>query len=173
MVSSPDHRRWYVFRSKPHREAALSQISRRMGLEVFYPTLLVRPVNPRAATEVPFFPGYLFVHAELEKLGESCFRFMPFSQGLVTIGGEAAAMPEHEIHAIRRTVERIWNQGYCEPLFTPGEQIMVTEGVFEGYEGVVDLQLSGKERVRVLLKMLNQRYAPVELSVHGIKRLEI
>ena len=34
--------------------------------EVFYPCLRIHPVNPRSRKIVPYFPGYLFVEADLE-----------------------------------------------------------------------------------------------------------
>jgi transcriptional antiterminator RfaH len=37
----------------------------------------VRPVNPRARKTRPYFPGYLFVQADLAAVGLVEFRWMP------------------------------------------------------------------------------------------------
>jgi hypothetical protein len=62
--------RWYAVQTHPNREfmaeGALAAIE---GIETFLPTLHVKPVNPRSRTERPFFPGYLFVCADLSALG--------------------------------------------------------------------------------------------------------
>lgn len=70
--------RWHVLRSKPRKEAALARYARSNGHEVFYPTIPVKPVNPRASKIKPYFPGYLFVQtslAELESLPFAGCRF--------------------------------------------------------------------------------------------------
>jgi len=64
---------WYALRSKPHKEeAVLHQVVTR-GYEVFYPRLRVKPVNPRARKIQPYFPGYMFIHVDLEEAGLSTF----------------------------------------------------------------------------------------------------
>jgi hypothetical protein len=44
--------------------------------------------------------------------------------------------------------------------------------MFEGYEGIFDATLSGRQRVRVFLKMLNDRFVPVELDAGTIEKLK-
>ena len=46
----------------------------------------------------------------------------------------------------------------------------VREGAFEGYRALVDARLPGTERVRVLLKMLNDRYVPLEVDLELLER---
>ena len=58
-------------RSKPNKEMPLWHEIRARGVECFYPYLRVEPVNPRCRTIQPYFPGYLFVHADLEQIGFS------------------------------------------------------------------------------------------------------
>ena len=40
----------------------------------------------------------------------------------------------------------------------------------EGYQALYDARLPGTERVRVLLKMLNDRYVPLEVSMELIEK---
>ena len=40
----------------------------------------------------------------------------------------------------------------------------------EGYRALFDARLPGTERVRVLLKMLNDRYVPLEVGMELIER---
>ncbi len=40
----------------------------------------------------------------------------------------------------------------------------ITSGPFAGYEAIFDARLSGGERVRVLLTMLNDRHVPAEVG---------
>jgi transcriptional antiterminator RfaH len=157
--------RWYVLRSKPHKETALCRHSRSGGHEVFYPTIPLNPVNPRAAKVGPYFPGYLFVRTLIREVGESVFHWMPFSAGLVHVGGEPAAVPEATVRAIAARVREIWAAGGLElASFQRGARVIIREGAFEGYEAIFDARLPGTERARVLLKMLNDRFVPLEID---------
>lgn len=156
---------WYVLRSKPRKENSLLKYARSEGYKTYYPTLPAHPVNPRASKVKPYFPGYLFLQTDLAEVGESTFRWMPFSQGLVRIGGEPARLAGEVVQAIRARVEQIWQRGGqpFESRFQAGDQVQVTEGPFEGYRGIFDENLPGKARARVLLQMIHDRHLPVDL----------
>jgi len=164
--------RWHVLRSKPRKEAALARYARSNGHEVFYPTIPVKPVNPRASKIKPYFPGYLFVQTPLAELGESTFRWMPFSNGLVWLGGEPAVVPDPVVGVIMRRVEEIWEVGGLTfDGLKKGDRVLIQDGYFEGYQAIFDIRLPGSERVRVLLKMLSDRYVPVEIDEGLITRV--
>ena len=156
---------WYVLRSKPRKESSLCQFARSQGHEIFYPEIPAHPVNPRASTVKPYFPGYLFVRTRLREVGESTFRWMPFSQGLVYVGGEPASVPELVVAAVRQRVDQIWSAGGSAPeRFRRGERVVICEGAFAGYEGIFDERLPGKERARILLKMIHDRFVTMEVE---------
>jgi transcription antitermination factor NusG len=156
---------WYVLRSKPRRESALARYARSHGHEIFYPAIPVNPVNPRAAKIRPYFPGYMFLRTDLTAVGHSTFQWMPFSHGLVHIGGEAAKVPEPIVGAIRQRIGEIWQAGGLSyEKFKRGDWVLVRTGAFEGYQGIFDETLPGSQRVRILLKMLNDRFVPMEMD---------
>lgn len=163
---------WYVIRSKPRKEDAVWRQVQNSGYETYFPRLRVNPVNPRARKLRPYFPGYLFVNADLEEVGLSVFQWMPHSMGLVAFGGEPAVVPPHLIDSIRSRVEEI-NAAGGEVFdgLKSGDKIRISEGPFKGYEAIFDSRLPGSERVRVLLELLgNQRQVPVELNASYIQR---
>lgn len=162
---------WYAVHSHPHKEDALYRQAQMQGFEVFYPCVKVNPVNPRARKLRPYFPGYLFLHADLDQTGLSVFQWMPYSSGLIVFGGEPAPVPDALIAAIRRRVAEIGAAG-GETLdgMKSGDAVYIHDGPFAGYEAIFDLRLPGSERVRVLLKMLNERAVPVELRAGQIER---
>ena len=49
-----------------------------------------------------------------------------------------------------------------------GDKIAIHHGAFIGYEGVFDIQLSGTDRARVLLSLMDNRFVPVELHTNYI-----
>lgn len=162
---------WYVLRSKPSKELILWRELLARGVECFFPHLRVRPVNPRSRTIRPYFPGYLFLYTELEQLAASTFQWMPFSNGLVSFDDVPATVPLHLIEAIRRHVDAI-NAAGADPTagLRHGEVVVIKGGPFEGYEAIFDTRVSGIERVRVLLSLLNRRQVSIELPTAQIEK---
>ncbi len=163
---------WYVLRSKPWKEAALTKYARSAGHEVYYPSIPANPVNPRARKIVPYFPGYIFVRTQLGRAGRSVFHWMPFSQGLVCVGGEPAPVSDLILRPIMARVAEIWqSKGLQIQEYGSGDRVIIREGMFEGYRGIFDQYLTGSERVRVLLEMLNTRFVPLEVDVRLVEKL--
>jgi len=54
----------------------------------------------------------------------------------------------------------------------PGDKVRIHAGPFSGYEAVFDTRLPGEERVRVLLRLINdKRQLPVELKTSQIRKV--
>ena len=163
---------WYVMHSKPKKEALLCERLRIQGIEVYLPSIRVKPVNPRARKEQPFFPGYLFVHVDLEKISTSEFRWIPGSIGLVCYGGEPAYVGDSLIREIKKQIEEITDldNNYVDR-FRPGDSVVINDGPFATYKGMFDCRLSGSDRVRVLLELLRGQKMPLELSGRQLQLL--
>jgi len=164
-------RYWYAINSHPNKEEILWRNLLSQGIEVFYPRLRVTPVNPRSRKIRPYFPGYMFVRTDLEASGRSAFQWMPYAKGLVSAGGEPVSVSDGLIAAIRARVEQIEVAG-GEALvgLNPGDIVVIDDGPFEGYEAIFDVRISGTERVRVLLKLLNARQVSVELKAGSLRK---
>lgn len=163
---------WYVLRSKPNKEMALWRELTARGLESFYPQLRVRPVNPRSRKIRSYFPGYLFLHTDIEQVGTSTLQWMPFSSGIVSFDAAPAAVPDNLIQAIRRHVDAINAAGGEQFVnLKQGDVVVIQGGAFDGYEAIFDTRLAGTERVRVLLKLLRVRQMNLELPAEQIQRL--
>jgi transcription antitermination factor NusG len=162
---------WYTVHSHPNKEDLLWEQILARGFESFYPRIRVHPTNPRARKIKAYFPGYLFVRADLEASGLSVFQWMPFATGLVSFGGEPAPVPDPIIAGIRQRIAEIADAGGV--LFDglkSGDPVVIHSGPFSGYEAIFDVRLSGSERVRVLLKMLNERRVPLDLEAGQIEK---
>jgi transcription antitermination factor NusG len=162
---------WYALRSKPNKEMPLWREVSARGLECYYPQLQVCPVNPRSRKTRPYFPGYLFVRADLERVGASTFQWMPFALGLVSFGGEPAQVPDDLVQAIRRRSEQIGNgAGKRLEGLKPGDALMIRNGPFEGYQALFDAYLPGNERVRVFLNLLREQRMKLVLPAMQVER---
>jgi transcription antitermination factor NusG len=164
---------WYAVRSKPNKEDFLAGQLEAYGIEVFYPRIFVKTVNPRARKVRPYFPSYLFVHVDLEKVNLSTLRWMPGAVSLISFDGEPASVPDLLITAIERQIEQINSsrRNFIDDL-KPGDTILVQDGPFAGYEAIFDGRISGRDRVRVLLYFLQKRQVPIDLREQQIGRLK-
>lgn len=162
---------WYAIQSKPNKEDALYRQLLNQEFEVFFPRVQVNPVNPRAKKVKAYFPGYMFVHADLEVVGISTLQWMPFARGVVSFDHEPAAVPDHLLQAIRSRVGEV-NAAGGEVFdgLHKGDTVLIQDGPFAGYEAIFDLRLPGSQRVRVLIELLSQRQVPMELPVGQIRQ---
>ncbi len=162
---------WYALHSHPHKEEMLWKQVEANNIEVFYPRIRVSPVNPRSRKIRPYFPGYLFVRADLDEVGLSVFNWMPYATGLISFGGEPSTVSDALISAIKQRILQIEESG--GELFDglqSGDTVVIEDGPFAGYEAIFNLRLPGSERVRVLLKMLSDRNVPLELRAGQIRK---
>jgi transcription elongation factor/antiterminator RfaH len=162
---------WYAMRSKPNKEHFLAGQLESYGVEVYFPRIRVTPVNPRARKLRPYFPNYLFVHVDLDVVNVSDLRWMPGASGLVSFDGKPASVPDFLIAAVQRQVDHL-NVSSSNPIddLNAGDPVTIQEGPFAGYEAIFDTRISGQERVRVLLNLIQRRQMPLELEGRQIRR---
>ena len=162
---------WYAMHSKPRKEDLLWDQLLIRKIEAYHPRIKVQPVNPRARKVKPYFPGYVFVRVDLEQVNRSSLHWIPGTTGLVSFGGEPASVPDAMIRTIRHRVDAI-NANGGEQLegLQPGDPVVIQGGAFDGYEAIFDMKLSGSERVRVLLTLLQAQQKRLELPVGQIKK---
>jgi transcriptional antiterminator RfaH len=137
---------WYAMRSKPCKEDFLWKQLRAREIECFYPRTSVQSLNPRARAVRPYFPGYIFIHTNLEQTGLSALQWMPGAAGLGAFGGQPAWVPENLINAIRRRVDEInAASGVVLAGLQRGDPVVIREGPFAGYQAIFDARISGGE----------------------------
>jgi transcriptional antiterminator RfaH len=161
--------RWYAIQSKNQKEQLLCEQLRLREIELFFPQICVEPVNPRTRKLRPYFPGYVFGYVDLEQVGRSLLKWIPGAVGIVNFGGEPAAVSDLLIANIRKHLEMTnASVGQLSRGFQPGDIVNVNWGPFAGYEVIFDASLPGRDRVRVLLKMLENKQIHVELPADQI-----
>ena len=151
-------KQWYALQSKPQQENFLwGQLCMR-NIDAYYPRIRVQTVNPRSKKIKPYFPGYMFVNADLDQVGVSTIQWMPGVARMLSFGNEFAPIPDHLMQAIRERVDTI-NASDSEMFASlkQGDIVVLRSGVFAGYEAIFDTRLPGHDRVRVLLNLLENR----------------
>ena len=163
---------WYVLRSKPRKEDFVYGQLLARNIEAYFPKICVHPVNPRARKSKPYFPGYLFVHVDLKEKGLSVLQWLPGSIGFVAFGGEPACVPEALIRTIQKKIATM-NAAQKDAVdFHPGDEVLIQDGPFAGYRAIFRLSLPGSERVRVLLKFLEDQNMRLELPANQIAKYQ-
>jgi transcription antitermination factor NusG len=165
---------WYAVHCHTHKEAFVVQQLEMHGFTVFYPHLQVQPANPRSRAVRPYFPGYVFVQANIAEVGISRFQYLPHALGLVSFGGVPAEVPAPLLRAIAQHLETI-NAAGGELLMQlkPGDRVKIRSGPFAGYEALFDARLRDTDRVRVLLDMLGDQQIRLELRAGQIQGQQI
>ncbi len=166
--------RWYVLQSKPNNEQLICEQLRIREVDVYCPRIRVQPVNPRARKVIPYFPGYLFIRANLDVIGTSVLKWLPGAIRLVEFGGELAYVSDDFLYALRCRVDQV-NALEREPLkgLKSGDIVSIQAGPFAGYPAIFDSYLPGHERVRELLQMLRDRQVGLELSAGRIEYMRL
>jgi len=164
---------WYALHCNSRKEDLVAHQLVVHELDIYYPTIKVNPVNPRARKIQPYFPGYLFVRVDLETFGMALFRYLPFVIYIVSFGGVPAPVPAELLVAIDEQLDRLnLAGGEIFSRLQPGDQVVVRGTSFDGYEAIFDARINNSsDRVRVLIKLLGDRLVPIELPVGHLRPL--
>lgn len=174
--------RWYVLRTKPRQETRAQENLKAWGLETLLPVLPERRKNPRAQrVDVrALFPSYIFC-----RFTDDLFAKVKFTYGVayvVSFGGVAAAVDQSIIDGIREHTDeqgrvrllddlRDWNKpaGEVREELQAGDQVVIQSGPFTNMVGVLQKNIHGNERVRILLDVLGR--STVECRRGDVKKV--
>ena len=174
MAEEPTGAEWYAIQTKPHKEfMARDALARLDSVEPYLPTLHVDPVNPRSRKIRPFFPGYLFILADLQAVGLTTIRrTLGVVRMLGGIDDEPTTIPASLIEQIRQGVDASQHEEETTGLggFRHGDRVRITHGPFAGYEGMFDTRLGGKKRSQILIEFLG-RETRAEVDVRSLEKL--
>lgn len=164
---------WYVLRSKPHKEFLLFNQLAARNIECYFPRLKAHPVNPRAAKVKAFFPSYMFVNCDLDEVGMNAFKWMPYSQGLVCFDGIPAIVPDNIVIGLEKRIGHIYQgEESSKNGMKSGSAVVITNGPFTGYEGIFDSRLDDKERVKVLLNLVDNKRIQLKMDIGHLQPLK-
>src|SRR6185369_8793893 len=159
---------WYCGQTTVGRERSLNDALARIGVETFLPQVRdhfkrhkensdeISHYTKRGA----FFPGYLFA-----KLGEYEWSRVKLQLGVsvrvqwVNFGSGPIQVPGEWIEMLKagriEETEQVEERKY--PQIISGQMVEIVDGPLSGFHGVFDRELSGGERVVILINMLGAR----------------
>lgn len=148
-------RHWYVVRSKPRREEYAQDQLLRRGVETFLPRILEAGGQRVEPSVGPLFPGYLFARVDLGNQYNSVI-WAPGVRSFVAFGDVPAAVDPAVVDFLQ---ERCGSEGVVRVVrtFHDGDVVRIVRGPLGGLVGVVQGQVSGQARVRILMELLRRR----------------
>lgn len=146
---------WYAVSVKSHQERLVELNLQRLGVETFCPLLKQWKVIRRKQqmSTSPLFPGYLFARFRMEDQ----YRAVIYARGvrnIVAFGHTPAVIDEELIGAIK---SRLHNGCVIAPAstFRRGQVVRIQEGPLHGLEAIFEREMSGCQRVVLLLRALS------------------
>lgn len=166
--------KWYALRTfTSHEEKVKDSIlfeTKRLGLserviEVVIPQETVFEVrNGKRRTRVKnFLPGYILVHAVLDKKIFDVITGLPSVVSFVGRGNAAEALRQDEIDRIIGRVEERKDIQTMETSFQIGDPVKVIDGPFNSFSGTVKEVNNEKQKLKVEVGILGRK-TPVELD---------
>lgn len=157
---------WYVLRTKQYKERATQQRLESDGVTTYLPLLMQRPRPVVGSDVAPIFPCYLFVHADLR---HDFHRVASTPGVLCYVGGGAGPTPvDDAVITFLRSRESPDGLIHYDAL-PAGCNVRIVSGPFRGLSAVVERPVPARERVRILLDIL-QRRTPVELPERWLRQ---
>lgn len=158
-------RDWLVVATRRHKERAARMSLEQLGLATYLPMLEQWPRPAVGASVGPMFPGYLFAHAtvrDVYPIGRAAG-----VRGFVSFGGAPARLDDAVVEFLRSREDA---NGIirAEPL-PLGSEVVITDGPLRGFIAVVERRLSARQRVLLLLDIL-QRQTRVEVPEQWIRQ---
>ena len=139
--------------------------------EVLVPTEEVIEVRrgKKVTTERRFMPGYVLVRMEMTDRGYHLINSINRVTGFLGPQGRPMPMRDSEVNQILNRVE----EGEASPrtliYFDIGEKVKVTDGPFEGFDGMVEEVDESAQRLKVAVSIFG-RATPVELEFTQVSK---
>lgn len=170
IVAGKPERKWYVVQTEPQREntAAAYLVARKF--KHYLPIILVevQAGRSRQRRARPMFPGYVFVHLDLDRDPFDRIRDLPGVQSgrnafLHGEGENLASVRDEEMALVRGWEKEITLE---PPVFSwelqKGQAVVVTKGPFAGHEARIET-LDDQGRITLLMSLLG-RTTPMQLD---------
>lgn len=133
--------------------------------EVLVPEEEVIEIRRGKKVSVPrrFMPGYVLVRMELNDTTYHLISSISRVTGFLGPQGKPTPMKDEEVNVILNRVEAGIEQPRTMIHFDIGEKVSVTDGPFEGFEGMVEEVDDEHQRLKVSVSIFG-RATPVELE---------
>lgn len=147
--------RWFVAATQVGRETIAETNLQRQGFNVWFlrQKKTVKHARRRVEKLVSFFPGYIFVHLDLEKDRWRSVNGTLGVRALIMQGGMPTACPVGLVEKFQELAEADGTLN-IDSYLVAGADVRITSGPFADIIGTL-VSMERTDRARVLLKLLN------------------
>lgn len=176
--------KWYVLRVVSNKERKLKQYIEleitRSGWEdivkqVLVPTEKVYKIKNGKKTiqERNFFPGYILIEADEEFFSSEMVQAIRSINGVMHFlgkGDKPDALRKIEVNRILGKVDEMaeLEDSVSEP-FILGEDVRITDGPFNDFNGTIEEILEDKKKLKVIVKIFGRK-TPVEVNFMQVEK---
>lgn len=162
-------RAWYVIQTQSRHEGKVETALTRQGLEIFLPRITYpsRRRDRKVVLKAPLFPGYLFLHVELDSVTyhqvikvDGIVRLLG-NKGPTPVGAEIVASIKHIVEGDKPF--------YQHRFLEKGKQVRVIDGPLAGVVGIIVGKNEKKRRLVVNVELFKRSLA-VELDDDIVER---
>lgn len=176
-------RKWYVLRTFSGHEKKVKEYLEeeldRLGMlekmpEIMIPTETVFEMRAgkKRTREKSFFPGYILVHAVLDKELMHILSGVPSVVGFLTTGDEPTPLRPDEVNRILGKMDEVRDAGEQPEIpFKEGDAVKVVDGPFNNFNGLVEEVFPDKMKVRVMVSIFGRK-TPLELDYLQVEHEE-
>ena len=176
--------KWYVLKAisgkenkvKEYIEGALvtSSLFKEYISQVLIPTEKVVALrgNKRVVKERNMLPGYVLVECNLTDECYPLLRNIPNVLGFVTDSKssmKAKPVSQEEVNRLVGAVDDSSVDAMMDETFLVGERVKVTDGPFNGFEGVINEVAQDKRKLKVVVTIFD-RQTPLELGYDQVAK---
>ena len=181
--------KWYVLRVASNKEGQVrTALERKItieGLERYVARILV-PTLPEKKMKAgvlkiiqrKLYPGYVFVEMACEEDGsvnEQVWFVVKETTGVgdfIGSDGKPTSMPDHEVVQMLAATQKAEEEPTLSGLnIKQGDQVKITDGAFESYEGEVESVDERRGMVSVIVSIFG-RMTPVEVGYWQLEKVE-
>jgi transcriptional antiterminator RfaH len=164
-------RHWYVIYTKPHSEDLAREQLEKKDIFVFLPKIREVRFRSRKLQEMvqPLFPSYIFARFTIPDE----YYDVKWARGVKRIVGSGDMPTPLDDSIVVFLREQVNHEGLIQtqPKIRQGDKVRVKQGPLEGLWGIVQGDIDGKGRVKVLMDILHAG-AKIELPFTYVERYE-
>jgi transcription antitermination factor NusG len=161
---------WYAIYTRHQHEKMVAQILTSKGFNTFLPLYATthKWKDRTKALSLPLFPCYVFLKGDIERRLQIVTT--PGVFGLVSSGGQPAAIPDVEIEAIQRVIES-GTHVEVHPFLKCGNRVRVKCGPLAGIEGIL-VRKKSVSRLVLTVEILGTA-AAIEVSAFQVEAVSV
>jgi transcriptional antiterminator NusG len=154
------------------RTAELESFFGDLEEEILIPveTLVEKRKGEEKTSERKLFPGYMLIRMHCTDDTWHLVKDTPKITGFVGNSTRPKPISEREVRKITRQMEEGVERPKPRVEFEQGEEVLVIEGPFQSFNGVVEEVKPDKGKVRVMVSIFGRR-TPVELDFGQIEKV--